>query len=400
MTAKLIVRLHQNHLLDWILTDDNHHIMANEYQQASLNMPTLATLPHIILLVPSTDINLLNVKIPKMKRSQLARALPYAIEDRLCEDIEQLHFAAGQWLNNTDILSVAVTSQQKMEQWLAICKANMIEPQLIIPDIFALSYQAEQWTCYLENNLVLIRTGLQTGLAIEIEQAALVLNTLAENEPPNTIHLASIEASLAQTFATTLSPRITKTIATPPQNLLLQALSMNDNTINLLQGHYKTARKKLTLPIDWRLSIQLAIAALILFIVTESVNYWVIKHRNEKLQQQISLLSQSVLPGETIDMNTQPYIERELHLLNQLGKGNAFLTSMDLIGNSLTQYPGLVLMQINYQDNLLTLVIQANNQQNMTAWLNDLRSKHMTIIKTNKPNQTHQTEITIKLKEP
>lgn len=99
-------------------------------------------------------------------------------------------------------------------------------------------------------------------------------------------------------------------------------------------------------------------------------------------------------------MNTQPYIERELHLLNQLGKGNAFLTSMDLIGNSLTQYPGLVLMQINYQDNLLTLVIQANNQQNMTAWLNDLRSKHMTIIKTNKPNQTHQTEITIKLKEP
>ncbi len=369
MPAKLIIRLHNNQLFDWVQTDHNHQIIASAYQQVSLALAKLQDHTTIVFLVPTTDVTLLSAKIPRMNRAQLSRALPYAIEDQLCEDIEQLHFAAGHWQSDGETLALAVVAQAKMQEWLALCAAAEIMPDIIMPDVLALPYSPEQWTCQKEHNLLLLRTGLQSGLAIEIEQAPLIFNQLSIDE---------------------------KKLHTTSQPLVLHALTNSNHNINLLQGPYKSTHKKWRVTSAWHFTIKLAIAALILFILAEIAGYFAMKIENDRLQQQITVDTQQLLPGEALDNLAKPRLERELRLLTKVGQGNEFLESINIIAASLAHNTAITLTQIIYQNNLMTLQVQATHPQAIKNWLLDLRTKKITIIKISQQSQNNSTEIIIK----
>lgn len=398
MTAKLIIRLHANRLFDWLLTDNNQ-VITEAYQQTELQLPENLLNTAIILLVPSADVTLLNVKIPKMNRAQLLRALPYAIEERLCEDIEQLHFVAGQWqqIEGEELLAVAVTSHQKMTEWLTLCETAGLKPHQIIPDVLALPYIPEQWTCAVESAAILIRTSQQAGMTIDINNAELILNKLLKDKKPNAIVVEDYNNSSFTHLFTNFTAVEVK-INAKPKSFLWNAISSTDNAINLLQGTYKSAAKAFKLSADWRFSVQLAIAALILIIMTEIVSYVSLKMENTKLQTQISALSQPLMLNQSIDSSAKPRVERELHLLAQLGKGNKFLSLLNQVGATLKQAPNIQLEQINYQNNLLILRVNANNKQAIKDWVASLRGTTINIVRINMniQNQANTAELIFK----
>ena len=49
----------------------------------------------VIVVVPARDVLLISAQLPKMNRSRLLQALPFALEEQLIDDVEDLHFAAG-----------------------------------------------------------------------------------------------------------------------------------------------------------------------------------------------------------------------------------------------------------------------------------------------------------------
>lgn len=51
----------------------------------------------VIVLIPSVDVLLTTVLLPKISHSRLIQAIPYALEETLLEDVEQLHFAVGDY---------------------------------------------------------------------------------------------------------------------------------------------------------------------------------------------------------------------------------------------------------------------------------------------------------------
>ena len=51
----------------------------------------------LLLIAPGEAITLHRVPLPSRKRSTWARAIPYALEDQVVEDIEALHFALGRY---------------------------------------------------------------------------------------------------------------------------------------------------------------------------------------------------------------------------------------------------------------------------------------------------------------
>ena len=48
-----------------------------------------------IVIVPSEDVLVTTVTLPKMNRSRLLQAIPYALEEQVIEDVDTMHFAAG-----------------------------------------------------------------------------------------------------------------------------------------------------------------------------------------------------------------------------------------------------------------------------------------------------------------
>ena len=73
-----------------------------------------------LLIAPGEAITLHRVPLPSRKRSTWARAVPYALEDQVVEDIETLHFALGS-TPESDHLPVAVVNRDALRGWLDAC---------------------------------------------------------------------------------------------------------------------------------------------------------------------------------------------------------------------------------------------------------------------------------------
>jgi general secretion pathway protein L len=50
---------------------------------------------HVCVLVPGTDVLLLEPELPAKVGTKLAQIVPYALEEQLADDIDDLHFAIG-----------------------------------------------------------------------------------------------------------------------------------------------------------------------------------------------------------------------------------------------------------------------------------------------------------------
>ncbi len=70
----------------------------------------------IVVLAPASEIVFAQATVPG--RTRLAQAVPYALEEQLAADVEQLHFALGRREADGRI-KTAVVSRAHMPNWLA-----------------------------------------------------------------------------------------------------------------------------------------------------------------------------------------------------------------------------------------------------------------------------------------
>jgi general secretion pathway protein L len=92
----------------------------------------------VIVLVPAATVLTTNVDIPVRGASRLRAALPFALEEHLADDIDELHFAAGM-RRDSGLVPVAVVSHQHMLEWLERLDAADIRPAQIIPENYGLA---------------------------------------------------------------------------------------------------------------------------------------------------------------------------------------------------------------------------------------------------------------------
>ena len=71
----------------------------------------------VIVLVPSADVLTTTTEIPIKGGAKLQAALPYALEESLAEDVDKLHFAAGN-RRASGRVPVSVVDRELLEGWL------------------------------------------------------------------------------------------------------------------------------------------------------------------------------------------------------------------------------------------------------------------------------------------
>lgn len=147
----------------WLLYKAGHKAgSAHQVQQGAFEEAANAAKGHqVILLVPGEQVVLRSVDIPAKRSSKLLKAVPYALEEDLATDIDDLHFAIGQQENN--ITPVASVEQRLIEGWTGLCKAHDIQLRAIIPDTLSLPLEANSWSVLIEPNQAIVRTGIYSG---------------------------------------------------------------------------------------------------------------------------------------------------------------------------------------------------------------------------------------------
>lgn len=83
-------------------------------------------------LAPATAVSLHRVAIPVRSASAARAALPFALEDQLGQELEDLHLVAGPRRADGQY-SAAVVSREQMERWLAGCTASGWQLEALLP---------------------------------------------------------------------------------------------------------------------------------------------------------------------------------------------------------------------------------------------------------------------------
>ena len=130
MSEYLVIRLRQNSPMEWILVDSDGTQLSDPCSGTLVDASIAADDRSVIVLVPAADVLLTSVHIPARSPIKIRKALPFALEEDLAEDIENLHFAVGARQENNS-LPVAVVSNEKMAGWMTALNDAGIEPVIV-----------------------------------------------------------------------------------------------------------------------------------------------------------------------------------------------------------------------------------------------------------------------------
>ncbi len=118
------------------------------------------------VLVPTEGVLLLAVDLPVAGRAKRLAALPFAVEDRIAEPVENVHLALGAELAPKRFL-VGVARHDRMAEWISHSEAAGLGDAALVPDALALPIPVEgEWSVDLGTTRAVVRAGDGSGFAI------------------------------------------------------------------------------------------------------------------------------------------------------------------------------------------------------------------------------------------
>lgn len=187
-----------------------------------------------VLVIPTEQVLLLSCQVPGRNSGQIRQALPYALEEYLASDIEDMHIAADSIKPGQPIHSALIAHDQikAWRAWLTNCQivadAIISEAQLgTITDACTVFLAAEQATAIHE----------QSSATVEREEVVGVLENLAINR------LVTVGETLSKIESSQLDAAIAVEHHANVPAFLFQQYAIY-KPINLLQGPYAVENRK------------------------------------------------------------------------------------------------------------------------------------------------------------
>src|SRR3979490_1410680 len=134
---------------EWLTIDDTGESETTR-QRGSLTLAAaVSRTGKVVALAPATQILLAEPDLPPGSGVRLARAVPFALEEHLTEDIDHLSFAIGRRRANGGT-PVAAVSRAVLESWVSDLNAAGLEPVAMYPDISLMPENPSQTVLWFE----------------------------------------------------------------------------------------------------------------------------------------------------------------------------------------------------------------------------------------------------------
>ncbi len=155
MSEYLFIRLSPDAAdqVSWITTDAGGRRIGLTQSGQLTEAAGKAAQRKLVLIVPGTEIVHTHARVPVRSGSKLRQAVPYALEDQLADDVENLHFALGKRGSN-DLIPVAVTARDNMRRWLALMENVGLRPQIIVSDSSCVPDTPDGYTVIVDGELI------------------------------------------------------------------------------------------------------------------------------------------------------------------------------------------------------------------------------------------------------
>jgi general secretion pathway protein L len=373
----------------------------------------------VVVLVPAESVLLAQASLPAIKGNKLAKAVPYALEEQLAEDVEDLHVAIGH-RDEQGMVSNAVVSRDSIDSWLSRLTAAGLHPDIMSPDVFGVHWDKDaedtQWSLVINGTHALMRTGAQTGLAFEAENMSSVLQACLDSAGdsfPSSLTVVGCGEELDDLFeGSAIQNKLTTLCAEKSIELffrqsdedcsVLLAQGFDEgNAINLLQGAYSRKEQIGKMLRPWRTALILAAVWLVLQVGNFIVDYSRLSSLAEKQRAEIISIFQQALPGSRLVPGSEKELmSRALEKLRGGGGGdNSLLSLLAQAGKIFKETNGITLRSVRYKDGKLDVGLNITDLQSLDVLKQSLKNKaklNVEIISASSRNGKVESRLSIK----
>jgi general secretion pathway protein L len=358
---------------EW-LTLDQSGASAPTRQRGSLSLAAAVWRSgKLVVLAPATQILLAEVELPPGGGTKLARAVPFALEEQLTEDVDQLSFAIGQRRSGGGT-PVAVVSRAVLQAWIADLSAAGLDPQAIYPDILAMPENPGQTVLWLENDRLAVRRPGALPFAVELAPvkealvvAGVISDPLQAGEEPHPKESAILYVTredwarvqgdfedLLEEFAS-LKVQL---LSDGPLPWLARGMNALE-AVNLLQGDFSRSPDYSERWRRWRLAAGLAATLLVVHVVAQALQIRQAKVQSAALDGEISQVFSSAMPGNAA-ADPRRQMQSKLERIRKSGAGpQYFLRTLQSLSGALAVAPKTTISALSYRENALDMTVNA-----------------------------------------
>jgi general secretion pathway protein L len=332
----------------------------------------------VIVLAPATQILLAEPELPPGSGLKLARAVPFALEEQLTEDVDQLVFALGK-RRESGGTPVAVVSRSVLQGWLAQLREAEIEPVALYADMALLPQNPGQTVLWVEGARLAVRRPGKLPFSVELTpltEALIVAGVIADPLAAGGL-AAALEApvlesailyvtrddwaaiqdemdGLVDRFASIKIQLLTD----GPLPWLARDLAATD-AVNLLQGEFARTTDYGARWRRWRTAAALAAGLFVLHLTAQAIQLRQAHHDTAALDTQIAEVYATAMPSEPMQ-DPRRQMQTRLERIRRGGPGpQQFLRTLQTLGGALAATPKTDIDALSYREDSLDMKVTA-----------------------------------------
>jgi general secretion pathway protein L len=329
----------------------------------------------LIVLAPAAQVLLAEPELPPGTGPKIARAVPFALEEQLTEDVDQLSFALGR-RRTGGRTQVAVVSRSALQGWLAQLSVAGLNAQAIYPDISLIPENPTQTVMWLEKGRLAVRRPGALPFAVElspVREAMVVAGVIADSldtseaallrsKESALLYITREEWALVQSEIEVLVDSFeslkVQLLADGPLPWLALSLERND-AVNLLQGEYAQAKDYGSEWRAWRTPALLAAGLLAVHVGAQAMQIRQVKQQSQKLDGEIAQVFTAAMPNETVH-DPRRQMQSRLDRIRKSGGGpEYFLSALQTLSGALASTPKTDIQSLAYREDSMDLRINA-----------------------------------------
>lgn len=377
--------------LRWAVCDDKSKAVKDHGHGGFADAAKAAERRKVVMVVAGTEVLLEEAAVPATNLSKALKAVPFALEEQLAQDVEASHFAFGSRLKNNHI-PVAVIARDSMDWILAQCRRVKLNPQEIIPESLALPFHEGHATIMTNSGHAAVRLSQSKGFACDVDMLPLLLANVADEsvaaeaspEPVDgstetttdspqpagadgeIIHRAlHFVCGRDETVLDTLEPAIEMRTEVDlfAHGLAQYRSRKNTSLINLLQSGYDKKENVGKAWKPWRVPAALAAALLALWGGSTYMHYHELGLEQQRLRGEIVGTLKSTFPDVK-----RPENDPVRQMRSRIRQGGdtgidhgGFVAMMSAIGAALSEADKPTVKSLNYRSGKLDIEFEASS---------------------------------------
>lgn len=326
-----------------------------------------------IVLLESTDIYIDSVNLPIKNPQKLLRAIPFSLEEKIADDIDDLHFVAAK-TSADGSTAVAAIKHETLKRILSSLETANINPIAIIPDSLCLTANANQWAMLLQDDRCSLQFNSLSAGKFDRDALALLLKMELQQVEPQPEKIIVFQQDGDKSEISDIQEII-------PQDIELIKVSYNSHplvvfcgqykhalALNLLQHSYQPQQKVNVNWQRWRLAASLSFIWLCLNLGMASVQNNEYAAINKELQTGIDRIYKKAFPQSKRIVNARVQMEQKLDELKgggQASSGTSFVTLLAASSVALSSDKSLTIESINYRNNTIDVAVTGKNLQSI-----------------------------------